>query len=584
MCNFVIAFEFSILAQFKNYNYKSKTTMKKLSAILFLFASQVIFAQYPKDYFRSPLDIPINLSGTFGELRPNHFHSGLDIRTNNVEGLPVYAAADGIIIRIKVSAFGYGKALYIAHPNGYTTVYGHLQKFSDKIEAYVKEQQYKQKSYEVELYPSTLKVNQSEIIALSGNSGGSGGPHLHFEFRDTATEKIINPMAFGMNKLIKDEMNPVISSLMVYPANDSISVNKSKNPVSLSLQKQVDGSFLATKVVTSGKIGFALNSYDLSTNNYNKNGIYKVVSYLNGSPVFKYEFETFAFDESKHINYFIDFSRYKKLKQRFQKLFIKESYPLSLVAGNTKNGFIDIKPKINYTYKIEVSDFHGNKTIVNVPITFEKDSNPNTITSKKNYYIKTKSDYNFEFEKTAVYIPVNALYENASLNIIEKEGVLDLENNYEAIQNGLTVALDMSHLTEEEQKKAFVGTVLGLKLEYNSSFRKGNKVSAKVKSFGKYKVGFDAVAPRIYNPNFIEGSNISKLSTLSVSISDAISGIDTYNAYLNGEWILMEYDYKTKKLIHDLKDGKVISGKNEIKIVVTDKLDNSATFSSNFIY
>ncbi|CAM4447950.1 M23 family metallopeptidase [Flavobacterium terrigena] len=558
--------------------------MKKSIAILLLSASQFIFAQYPTEYFRSPLDIPINLSGTFGELRPNHFHSGLDIRTNNVEGLPVYASAEGMIVRIKVSAFGYGKAIYIAHPNGYTTVYGHLQKFSDKIEAYVKEQQYKQKSYEVELYPSTLKVTQSEIIALSGNSGGSGGPHLHFEFRDTATEKIINPMAFGMNKLIKDEMNPVISSLMVYPANDSTFVNKSRNPVSLSLQKQVDGSFLASKVVANGKIGFALNSYDLSTNNYNKNGIYKVVSYLNGSQNFKYEFDTFAFDESKHINYFIDFYRYKKLNQRFQKLFIKESYPLSIISGNTKSGFVDIKPNVNYTYKIEVFDFHGNKTVVNIPITYENEVNPTPVTSKGNFYIKTKSDYNFEFEKTAVYIPVNALYENAYLNISEKDSVLDIANNYEAIENGLTITLDMSHLSEDEQKKAFVGTVLGLKLEYNSSFRKANKVSAKVKAFGKYKVGFDNVAPRIYNPNFIEGSNISKLSTLSVSISDAISGIDTYNAYLNGEWILMEYDYKTKKLVHNLKDGKVISGKNDIKIVVTDKLDNTATFSSNFIY
>lgn len=558
--------------------------MKKSIAILLVLATQTIFAQYPKDYFRSPLDIPINLSGTFGELRPNHFHSGLDIRTNNVEGLPVYAAADGIIIRIKVSTFGYGKAIYIAHPNGYTTVYGHLQKFSDKIEDYVKEQQYKQKSFEVELYPSTLKVTKSEIIALSGNSGGSGGPHLHFEFRDTATEKIINPMAFGMNKLVKDEMKPVISSLMVYPANDSTSVNNSKNPVSLSLQKQVDGSFLASKVASNGKIGFALNSYDLSTNNYNKNGIYKVATYINGSPNFKYEFDSFAFDESKHINYFIDFNRYKKLKQRFQKLFIKESYPLSLVSGNTKNGFLDIKPNVAYTYKIEVSDYHGNKTIVNVPIVYEKEVNPTSVISKGNYYVKTKSDYNFEFEKTSVYIPVNALYENATLNISEKEGVLDLENNYEAIQNGLTITLDMSHLSEEEQKKAFVGTVLGLKLDYNSSFRKVNKVSTKMKSFGKFKVGFDNVPPRIYNPNFIEGSNISKLSTLSVSISDAISGIDTYNAYLNGEWILMEYDYKTKKLVHNLKDGKVILGKNDIKIVVSDKLDNVATFSSNFIY
>jgi hypothetical protein len=394
-------------------------------------------------------------------------------------------------------------------------------------------------------------------------------------------------MAFGMNKLIKDETNPVISSLMVYPANDSIFVNKSRNPVSLSIQKQVDGTFLATKVVASGKIGFALNSYDISTNNYNKNGIYKVESFLNGSPNFKYEFETFAFDESKHVNYFIDFTTFKKLKQRFQKLFIKENYPLSIVNGNTKNGLIDIKPNINYTYKIVVSDFHGNTTVVNVPISYEKAiqfSEPPKPVAKENYFIKYKSEYNFEFEKTAVYLPPNALYENATLNIVEKDDILDIENNFQAIQNAFTVTLDISDLSEEDQKKAFVGTVSGYKLEYNASFKKATKISAKVKAFAKYKVGIDNVAPRIYNPNFIEGSNISKLKTLSVSISDALSGIDSYNAYLNDEWILMEYDYKTKKLIHNFEDGKVIPGNNTIKIVVTDKLDNTATFLSNFIY
>jgi hypothetical protein len=410
---------------------------------------------------------------------------------------------------------------------------------------------------------------------------------LHFEFRDTASEKIINPMAFGMNKLIKDETNPVISSLMVYPVNDSISVNKSRNPVSLSLQKQVDGTYLATKVVASGKIGFALNSYDISTNNYNKNGVYKVESFLNGSPNFKYEFDTFAFDESKHINYFIDFNTFKRLKQRFQKLFIKENYPLSLVSGNTKNGLIEVKPNVNYTYKIVVSDFHGNTTTVNIPISYEKaiqffeTSKP---VAKENYFIKYKSEYNFEFEKTAVYLPPNVLYENATLNIVEKDGILDIENNSHAIQNAFTVTLDISNLSEEDKKKAFVGTVSGYKLEYNASFKKADKISAKVKTFGKYSVGIDNVAPRIYNPNFIEGSNISKLKTLSVSINDLLSGIDSYNAYLNEQWILMEYDYKTKKLIHNFEDGKVIPGNNTIKIVVSDKLDNTTTFTSNFKY
>ena len=176
------------------------------------------------------------------------------------------------------------------------------------------------------------------------------------------------------------------------------------------------------------------------------------------------------------------------------------------------------------------------------------------------------------------------MYENATLNILEKDGILDIENNFEAIQNAFTVTMDISDLSEEDRKKAFIGTVSGYKLEYNSSFKKGTKIAAKVKSFGKYKVGVDNVPPRIYNPNFIENSNISKLKTLSVSINDVLSGIDSYNAYLNDQWILMEYDYKTKKLIHNFEDGKVIPGNNTIKIVVTDKLDNTATFTSNFIY
>ena len=268
-------------------------------------------------------------------------------------------------------------------------------------------------------------------------------------------------------------------------------------------------------------------------------------------------------------------------------MFIKENYPLSLVSGNTKNGLIEVKPNVNYTYKIVVSDFHGNTTTVNIPISYEKaiqffeTSKP---VAKENYFIKYKSEYNFEFEKTAVYLPPNALYENATLNIVEKDGILDIENNSHAIQNAFTVTLDISNLSEEDKKKAFVGTVSGYKLEYNASFKKADKISAKVKTFGKYSVGIDNVAPRIYNPNFIEGSNISKLKTLSVSINDLLSGIDSYNAYLNEQWILMEYDYKTKKLIHNFEDGKVIPGNNTIKIVVSDKLDNTATFTSNFKY
>lgn len=559
--------------------------MKKLIAIYFLFTTAILFAQYPKDYFRSPLDIPINLSGTFGELRTNHFHSGLDIRTNNVEGLPVYAAADGYVSRIKVSVFGYGKAIYITHPNGYTSVYGHLQKYEGKIEEYIKNLQYKEKNYEVEtyLYPTVFPVKKGDIIAYSGNSGGSAGPHLHFEFRDTYTERIINPMAFGMNRLIRDDKAPEVSSVMVYPMNDSTMVNKSNAPIALTLLKQPDGSYLSNKVYTNGVVGFAINSYDQLTNIYNKNGVYKVQAFLNGTPHFGYQFDTFAFDESRHINYFIDFKKFKLLKQRYQKLFSKVPYPLSLVQENKKMNGVQVKKNNSYNYKIEVSDYHGNKTIVNIPLEY-KDEPLLPQTSKGKYFIKAKNDYNFEFETASVYFPPNLFYENCFLNIEETNGVLLMDSNYEAMQSAMTISFDISKLSEEEQKKAFIAGINGYQLEYNSSFRKGNTLSAKIKSFGKFKVALDTIPPRVFNPNFVEGSNVSKLNTLTISITDMLSGIDSFNAYLNDEWILMEYDYKTKKLTHNISDGIIKSGLNAFKLIVTDKLNNNTIFTSNFTY
>lgn len=560
--------------------------MKSLQFYLF-FASTFVFAQYPKDYFRSPLDIPLNVSGTFGELRTNHFHSGIDIRTNEQEGLPVYASAEGYVARIKVSVFGYGKALYIAHPNGYTTVYAHLQRYAGKIEEYVKKMQYSQKKYEVETYltPDVLQLKSGELIAYTGNSGGSAGPHLHYEIRDTQSEKIINPMAFGLNKLIKDDKKPEIQSVLVYPLNDSTFVNKGNAPISLTLIKQPDGSLLANKVSTNGTIGFSLNSYDLLTNFYNKNGIYKVQTFLNGTPYFNYSFDMFSFDESKHINYFLDFKKFKQFKQRFQKLFIKEPYALSIIQHNRKDGRIQVQPKKTYVYRIEVSDYHENKTIVTIPIEYKQEVASTTKkVSSGMYFIKAKNEYNFELGQTSIYLAPNTFYENFYLNASEKDGILNLENNFEAFQGNMSISFDISKLTPDEQKKACVVSLNGYVLDYNAAFKRGDALVAKVKSFGKYKVVLDTVPPRIYNPNFIEGSTISKLSTLSVSIVDALSGIDSFNAYVNGEWILMEYDYKTKKLVYNFADGKVKTGTNEIKIIVSDKLNNSTTFTSNFIY
>src|SRR5690606_27096940 len=290
-----------------HFNLSYSKTITRLTYILFKFAKNAsmrflpffllylipIFAQqeYPKDYFRAPLDIPMELSGNFGELRSNHFHAGLDFRTQQREGLNIYAAADGYISRIKISSYGYGKAIYITHPNGYTTVYGHLRRGYGKVEEYIKNQQYKDKSFEIEVLPepNELPVKKGEIIAYSGNTGGSQGPHLHFEIRETKSEKIINPMFFGFDVNLADTKRPVITDLLVYPIEESSVVNKSAVPIVLNLTPQGDGKFLSQKVFGKGKIGFGINSYDSNNNSHNRNGIYGVKSFLNGKQIFGYQ-------------------------------------------------------------------------------------------------------------------------------------------------------------------------------------------------------------------------------------------------------------------------------------------------------
>lgn len=555
--------------------------------LLILF-SAVVLAQtnYPKDYFGVPLDIPMLVSGNFAELRPNHFHAGFDLKTLGREGVEVHAVADGHVSRIKISPYGNGSALYIDHPNGFTSVYCHLQKAVGTIGDFIQKTQYKENSFEIEVFlkPGELVVKKGELIALTGNTGSSQGPHLHFEFRDTKTEKIINPLLFGYDKYFKDTRKPSVSALYVYPLDEKTSVNQSKRPLLLNLSLQKDGTYLANKVSANGKIGFGITTDDYDANSYSKNGVYKLQSYLNGKPSFGYQMDTYSFDEMRYINALIDYSRYKKTGQRVQKLFMTTPYPLSILKTDEAYGEITVLPNLSSVYRIEVADFFGNTTIVTVPIRYDASS---PIIEKEpvvsNYFVKVNRENNFAKNNWSVFFPAGTFYENFDMNFDVRNDTLYLHDLYTPVHSSFTITVEDSKYTEEQRDKVYIADVDSRgNLGYNYTTRKGAVFAAKVKSLGKYTLARDTTNPSVSIGSSIEGKWISSQKTLQLSISDSGSGIKSYNGYLNGVWALFEYDYKTRKITHNFSDGVVAEGANDLKVVVIDNVGNSTTFETRF--
>jgi hypothetical protein len=551
---------------------------------LFISVSALSQEAYPSTDFRTPLDIPMVLSGTFGELRSDHFHSGLDIKTQKREGLKVMSIGNGYVSRIKISHWGFGKALYITHPNGFTSVYAHLQKFSPEIEAFIKAKQYEKKTYEIQTYlgSSDLRVKKGEVIAFSGNTGGSSGPHLHFEIRSSGNSNPINPMFFGMQ--VEDTKKPVVKNIYAYPISDSSQINQSAKPIQLNLRESVEGSYVSERIYALGKIGFGVSTTDRQDLAYNKNGIYKIETLVNGIPYFNYDFETFSFSESRYINTLIDYQHYKEEYQRVQRLFKTPANKLSIYGKAIENGLIDVKENSSYNIKIKVKDFADNTTTIYIPVTGRKQEILHHKEIKKTpYYLKAKIPNTYKTDKFMVQFPANTFYNDFYLNFSETNDTISIHEPTQAVHKNFTITFDVSNYSDEEKSAMFIASLGNNNRPiYHGTVKKEKSFMTRSKVLGSYFLAKDTLAPSIKALNFEDGKWLSNYKYLKLQVADEITGIRSYEGKINGEWILLEYEPKTNMLSYNFNDKAIVGAKHDLEVIVRDHVGNSTTFISTF--
>lgn len=557
--------------------------MHRILTGFLMFIGLSVFAQpssvsYPKGYFRNPVTIPMSLSGNFGELRSNHYHMGLDIRTNRRENLPVVAAAEGYIAKVKIEPGGFGRAIYINHPNGYTTLYAHLNNFSTQLEAYIKRRQYELESWNIyiDIPPEAFPVKKGDFIAYSGNTGGSQAPHLHFEIRKTATDVNVNPLLFGFS--LADNVKPRITRLAVYDRTRSV---YDQAPKVYSL-KYAGGLYATTSpviAVTTPQISFGISATDNHTGSTNANGIFQSMLTVDGKNIVSFAMDNISYNDTRYLNAHIDFRTRILGGYYIQQLSELPGNINTIYQKLNGDGVIDISDGEIHNISITVKDANGNTSKLNTKVRYAA---PERVPAEGNGKLfQPLMIDGFEAPSCEFFIGEKCLYDAAHINYAEfasadPAGVSHVHQVGAAhipLHEPFLIRIRLEDsLTEEHKSRTVVQWKSGSRTSVQKPEWQNGWAAARFRDFGNFQLVVDTTAPVIVPIGFSDGTDLSKASRIAFTIRDNLGQFKKVRTELNGRWLRFTND-KGRTFIYRF-DEKCPRGLHELKITAEDEAGN----------
>lgn len=544
--------------------------------------------------FDPPVKIPMYLSGNFGEIRSDHFHSGIDIKTQGTIGHQIFAVEGGHVSRIKVQANGYGKSIYISHPNGYTSVYGHLDRYREDIAKYVKDMQYKRQSHIVDLYPdpSTFPLEKGELIAYSGNSGSSSGPHLHFEIRTSANQHPTNVLKYNLN--IGDQVAPRFRSLRLYPMEEGALVNGKPETVSSTVVKD-QGAFTlpwGTRLEACGEIGLSVEVFDYLNGAPNRCGIYTLEMYVDEDLAYKHVMDEFAFAETRYINAHTDYQARSSKGIKAHRLHRLPNDRLRIYDRDAGNKPIAIHEARKYQIRIVAKDVAGNTSVLHFHILGDTLSKPVPVKPKIGQlsfpYNRTNT---FSNDQIKLEIPAYSLYRDCwftTSSMPASQGSLgpffQVGSKEVPLHKAYTLAIKCPPVKEALRKNLLlISRNERQEIESAGGEYKEGWVVARVRNFGSYAIGLDTIPPQIKPRNGSITGDLNSRKFISFYIHDDLSGIQRYEGYIDNRWALFEYDPKNNLLLYTFDEGRIKRDtEHELELYVTDAKGNVSLFHTTF--